>query len=164
MLRSAFFLGVDAVVLSTHNTELGPVALKASAGASESLQMLSVHSTGAFVQASRNEGWSVYAAVAPPTSEPKYKFNLPHLYTTDLKRPLEKSPVLLMLGEEGSGLKPDLVKKASHLISIGGQRSGRGGVDSLNVSVAAALLFEAFFRRPSEQVPGAVNPQESDLF
>ena len=53
-----------------------------------------------------------------------------------------------MLGGEGTGLKPDLQRKADYLVSISGQRSGQGGVDSLNVSVAAGLLAEVFLRRP----------------
>ena len=54
-----------------------------------------------------------------------------------------------MLGNEGHGLRLNLLKKADHLLTIEGQRMEQGGVDSLNVSVAAALLCEAMLRRPA---------------
>ena len=54
-----------------------------------------------------------------------------------------------MLGSEGQGLRLNLLKKADYLITIEGQRKDVGGVDSLNVSVAAALLCEAMLRRPA---------------
>ena len=160
ILRSAFFLGADAVVLSSHNAELGPVAGKASAGAAETLPLLTVHSTGAFVEASRTNGWSMYAAVAPPdASSLSSTSRQPHVFSSKLSEPLENGPCLLMLGSEGDGLRRDLVRKASYLLSIGGERSGQGGVDSLNVSVAAALLCEAFLRKPTQSMqnpaPGA---------
>lgn len=52
-----------------------------------------------------------------------------------------------MLGGEGEGLRWNLQKKADHEIGIDGTRAGMRGVDSLNVSVAAGLLCEAFLRR-----------------
>ena len=57
-------------------------------------------------------------------------------------------PCVLILGGEGEGLRWGIQKKADFLLSIEGYRSGKGGVDSLNVSVAAGLLCEAFLRRP----------------
>ncbi|KAI4148299.1 MAG: hypothetical protein LQ340_005147 [Diploschistes diacapsis] len=98
-----------------------------------------------------NNGWEVYAAVAPPDLDnPQTKQDRRYLFATQLSKPLLGSPCLLLLGEEGAGLRRDLVQKADHLISIGGPRRGQAGLDSLNVSVAAALLCEAFLRKPSE--------------
>lgn len=137
--------------MSTLNARLTPIALKASAGASESLQLLSVHNTSALLNLSKNNGWEVYAAVAPPDLDnPQTKQDRRYLFATQLSKPLLGSPCLLLLGEEGAGLRRDLVQKADHLISIGGPRRGQAGLDSLNVSVAAALLCEAFLRKPSE--------------
>lgn len=56
-----------------------------------------------------------------------------------------------MLGGEGEGLRPNLRKRADFVVGIEGQRLGTGGVDSLNVSVAAGVLCEAFLRKPLSQ-------------
>ncbi len=70
-----------------------------------------------------------------------------YLSITDLEHPLRKHPCIIMLGGEGEGLAWNLQKKANYEIGIEGRRQGQGGVDSLNVSVAGALLCEAFLRR-----------------
>lgn len=58
-------------------------------------------------------------------------------------------PTVLMLGGEGEGLRPNLRKRADYVVGVEGQRLGKGGVDSLNVSVAAGVLCEAFLRKRS---------------
>lgn len=70
------------------------------------------------------------------------------LTTSNINSPARNHPCVLVLGGEGEGLRWNLQKKADFLLSIEGHRSGQGGVDSLNVSVAAGLLCEAFLRRP----------------
>ena len=56
-----------------------------------------------------------------------------------------------MLGGEGEGLRPNLRKRADFVVGVEGQRLGKGGVDSLNVSVAAGVLCDAFLRKPLSQ-------------
>ena len=176
ILRSAFFLGVDAVAVSDRNSApLSPIALKASAGASESLPLFSIRHPAAFVEESQKNGWKFYAAVAPPgpktSSSPRA---VPHFSTSNVELQERDHPTILMLGGEGEGLRWNLQKKADFTVSIQGPRKGEGGVDSLNVSVAAGLLCETFLRRPSlthnilattktpeEDKPGRV---ERDLF
>ncbi|MCJ1290890.1 hypothetical protein MMC34_002432 [Xylographa carneopallida] len=161
ILRSAHFLGVDAVTLSArHSAPLTPVALKASAGAAESLPLISIRTPAAFVDASRAAGWKFYAAVAPTdqvgasadssglekenTAPPVPHYDLPALAALC---PTRKHPCVLMLGGEGEGLRWALRRKADASVSIGASWRA-GGVDSLNVSVAAGLLCEAFLRAP----------------
>ena len=55
-----------------------------------------------------------------------------------------------MLGGEGEGLRANLRKRADSVVGVEGQRIGDGGVDSLNVSVAAGILCEAFSRKPPD--------------
>lgn len=57
-----------------------------------------------------------------------------------------------MLGGEGEGLRQNLLRKADFLVTIEGQRLRQGGVDSLNVSVAAGVLCEAFLRQPADSM------------
>lgn len=156
-MRSAYFLGVDAVAISTHSAPLGPVALKASAGSSESIPLLSVRATGTFIQQSQKYGWKFFAAVAPPSHvKTGTNSDIPvkeHFSTSLLRDPLRTSPCVVMLGGEGTGLKTDLQRKADFTLSIEGHRNGSGGVDSLNVSVAAGLLCDAFMRPPAANMP-----------
>ena len=56
-----------------------------------------------------------------------------------------------MLGGEGEGLRRNLQKKADFVIGVEGQRLGQGGVDSLNVSVAAGVLCDAFLKGPAKR-------------
>lgn len=147
ILRTAYFLGVDAVAISTRNSApFSPVALKASAGASEDVPLLSVSQPGAFIDESKKNGWQFYAAVAPPSGTHARKGGF--LSTSTLHSPLTRSPAVLVLGGEGEGLRWNLQRKADHEIGIDGARAGMGGIDSLNVSVATGLLCEAFLRTP----------------
>ena len=106
---------------------------------------------------SKQNGWKFYAA-APPIEEradrPDHK---PSFDTTTLGLPLQDHPCVLMLGNEGTGLSKMLLKRANYLLNIVGDRSRQGNIDSLNVSVAAGLLFEAF--RPT-----VTKIMEKDLF
>lgn len=144
VFRSAFFLGVDAVVISSHGSPLTSAALKASAGAAEMLPILSVYDTGHFIRSSQRHGWQFYAAVPLPDGSDRQ--SKPIFTPASLNAPLARSPSVLMLGGEGTGLWKDLQWKSDHYVTIPGPRAGQAGVDSLNVSVAAALLTEAFMR------------------
>lgn len=112
------------------------------------------------MEMSQKNGWHFYASVAPPSRrDALVGVNpQPHSFTTALGNPLQHHPCVLMLGGEGAGIRPDLQKRADHLVSIAGQRSGRGGVDSLNVSVAGGVLCDAFLRQPTAH---SIDPQAS---
>ena len=148
MLRTAFFFGVDAVAISTRNcAPFSPVALKASAGASESLKILSVSQPEQFVDESQRNGWRFHAAVAP-SENTKVNKKRQYYLTSSMKCPAIQGPTVLMLGGEGEGLRSNLRKRANCLAGVEGHNAGKGGVDSLNVSVAAGILCEAFLRKP----------------
>jgi len=153
---------VDAVAYSQRNcAPFSPVTLKASAGASESIRLLSVNHPQKFVEDSQRNGWKVYAAVAPTDFSKENRHGQPYLSTSSLVCPARNHPCVLMLGGEGEGLRWNLQKKADYLVGIEGQRLGQGGVDSLNVSVAAGILCEAFSKLsvagmlPIESMPSA---------
>ncbi|KAK2615879.1 hypothetical protein N8I77_002602 [Diaporthe amygdali] len=143
ILRTASFMGVTAVAVSKKGSApVTPVVLKASAGAAEDLNMLSVDSVEDFLQNSKENGWKVYAA-CPPKSESKQL----QIDTIDLERddPLLKDPCILLVGSEGEGLSRSLRRVANVEVSIP-NLSGSDVVDSLNVSVATGLLCSAFLR------------------
>ena len=153
LLRTAYFFGVDAVAIATRNcAPLGPVTLKASAGASESISLLSIDQPQRFAEESRNNGWKFFAAVAPNESSASGRNRQPYLSTSLLRHPSRTHPCVIMLGGEGEGLRANMLRKADFLVGVEGQRLGHGGLDSLNVSVAAGVLCDAFMKQPADSV------------
>ncbi|EAW10770.1 RNA methyltransferase [Aspergillus clavatus NRRL 1] len=153
IIRSAYYLGIDAIVFAGRNcAPLSPVTIKASAGAAENMPMLKVTNEVDFIQQSKANGWQFYAADAPVLGA-TYLDNFDMAMT---RNPLTQAPSVLMLGSEGFGLSPHIKSQADSIVSIPGARaptewgtdSDPARVDSLNVSVAAAILMEMFLRMP----------------
>jgi len=145
ILRSASFLGATAIATTKRGSApLTPIALKAAAGASESLTLFTIESIDRFLEDSRENGWTVYAAVPPPANG---KHPRPHMDMHELEEedPLREKPCILILGSEGEGLGKQVLKKTDCDINIP-RVLGTEMVDSLNVSVAAGLLCNAFLR------------------
>jgi 21S rRNA (GM2251-2'-O)-methyltransferase len=150
IIRTASFLGVTAIAVSTRNSaSFTSVVLKASAGASENVTLFSVNKPAGFLVDSKAAGWKIFAAVAPSDRRDP---EVPESMTTDeLEDPLSEDPCILMLGGEGEGLRKNLRSKADVNLSIRG--SGRShNVDSLNVSVAAGILCNSFLKRRNEKL------------
>lgn len=146
ILRSTAFLGVNAVAISKHSSAtLTPVALKASAGASEVITLFSVNSTIDFLTRSRETGWMVYAAV-PSTSRSRGNSHLTvdRIETYD---PLATRPTILVVGSEGEGLNKQVRREADFEVSIPSASGLLSVVDSLNVSVATGILCSAFLKK-----------------
>lgn len=149
IFRSAYFLGADGIILCTrHTAALSPVTLKAAAGAAESLPILSVDQPGSFIENSQKRGWKFYAAVSPSSSDSETVTGRPFYSMSTLGTPTQQHPCILVLGSEGEGLRWNVQKKADFLLGIEAQRTGFGDLDSLNVSVTAALLCHAFLKKP----------------
>jgi 21S rRNA (GM2251-2'-O)-methyltransferase len=161
IIRTAAFLGVSAVAISTRNSAtFTPVVLKASAGASENVTLFSVKKPSGFIVDSQANGWKVFAAVAPPSKDHQSVAEV--MSTNSLMDPLSEAPCILMLGSEGEGLRWNLRSKADVDLYIPG--SGRSyNVDSLNVSVATGILCSSFLNnrdatKTSNQIPVAPEP------
>lgn len=129
IIRSAHFLGVDGVVCCAKNSApFNATVSKASAGAMEA-QI--VHQTGVmhrFLAKARDEGWDVVGAAAEEArAEVVSRFDV-------------RAPTMLVMGNEGSGLRTNVRRACNRLIAIPGGPGVAAGVDSLNVSVAAGIL------------------------
>lgn len=129
IIRSAHFLGVDGVVCCAKNSApFNATVSKASAGAMEA-QI--VHQTGVmhrFLAKARDEGWDVVGAAAEEArAEVVSQFDV-------------RAPTVLVMGNEGSGLRTNVRRACNRLIAIPGGPGVAAGVDSLNVSVAAGIL------------------------
>lgn len=130
-LRSAEAAGVGAVLLPKSRTApLSEVARKAASGAVESLFIVAVSNLVRRLQWLKQQGvWVIGAA-----GDADIIWS-----AADLSR-----PTAVVLGGEGKGLRELTRKTCDQLVSI----PMRGGVSSLNVSVATGiLLFEAVRQR-----------------
>lgn len=152
IVRTAFFLGVDGIILPSHGTApISAVSVKASAGAAEMVKIFSIGNELDFMTRSQQNGWVFFAAAAPEVESKTKRPSGPASSIPRLQSPLpndviQNSPCVLILGNEGEGLRTFLQRRADHLIGIGGTESDSNFniVDSLNVSVAAALLIDRF--------------------
>ena len=156
IIRSAYFLGVDALVLLEHNTApLSPIVLKTSAGAAEYLPVLTVKNEHSFVKLSQQKGWKFLVATSPDSSSGLGRARK-SMSMAAMASVLKESPCVLMLGSEGEGARPHLQKLADGSVGIESARGPKQGLDSLNVSVAAALLIQQFLGGTTQGLAGSV--------
>jgi len=124
--RTAECAGATGVVIpERRSAEVTPAVCKASAGAVEHLRIARVRNLADFLLEARKAGaWSYGAAGDARTgyAQPDYR-----------------GKVVLVMGSEGSGLRPRVARSCDELIAL----PLRGRIGSLNVSAAAAaLLYE----------------------
>lgn len=131
LLRVADGAGVDGIVLTERRSApLSPAAVKASAGAAEHLRIARVvNLVRALEDLKRRNAWVIGLDERGATDYDRFDFT---------------GDCVLVLGREGAGLH-DLVRRAcDHLLRI----PMAGGVSSLNVSTAGAVvLYEAARQR-----------------
>lgn len=150
LLRVADGAGVDGVVLTERRSApLSPVAVKASAGAAEHLRIARVvNLVRALEELKEQNIWVVGLDERGESDYDQFDFT---------------GDCVLVLGREGAGLH-DLVRRTcDHILNI----PMAGGVSSLNVSAAGAVvLYEAFRQRraktraASAQAAGASKSQK----
>jgi 23S rRNA (guanosine2251-2'-O)-methyltransferase len=129
--RSAEAAGAAGVVIpERRSAAVTPAVAKASAGAVEHLPVARVRNLADWLAAAKAAGAWIYGAAAEAPSG---------YAEADLT-----ARVVLVLGGEGSGLRPRVAASCDLLVSI----PVLGRLGSLNVSAAAAvLLFEAVRQR-----------------
>ena len=127
LLRTALAAGVDEVWLAGGADPLQPKVLRASAGAALALPLLRLADREALLpllHRAAAAGQHVAATLVQPGAQP--------YWTLDWTQ-----PTVLLLGNEGAGLHPQLASLATHRITI----PHSAAVESLNVAVAAAPLL-----------------------
>jgi 23S rRNA (guanosine2251-2'-O)-methyltransferase len=126
--RSAEGAGATGVVVPAHGSAVvTPAVARASAGAVEHLPVAVVTNLARYLEEVKSDRLWVYGAAGDDGASP--------MWQTDLSGGLA-----LVLGAEGKGLRPLVRRTCDGLVSI----PLAGMVESLNVSVAAAvLLYEA---------------------
>ncbi|HEX4188509.1 MAG TPA: 23S rRNA (guanosine(2251)-2'-O)-methyltransferase RlmB, partial [Solirubrobacteraceae bacterium] len=136
--RTAECVGADGVVIPERRAaEVTPAVCKASAGAVEHLPVARVRNMADFLAQAREAGcWSYGASAAEASPDrPPVPYDAPDY---------GGSGVVLVLGSEGSGLRPRVAGSCDQLIAL----PLLGRVESLGVSAAAsALLYEILQER-----------------
>ena len=128
ILRSALAAGFTSVLLTRERSApLSGTVARTSAGAVSQLLLGQAVNLATALQVIRAQGFWVFGAVLDPAAV--------SVYAADLRVPL-----CLVIGSEDKGIRPLVRKQCDQLITI----PMEGDFDSLNVSVAAAvLMFEA---------------------
>ena len=131
VLRTCGFFDVIAVVVSKdHSCGLTPVVSKSSSGVAEWLPVISVTNLTRFLQKQKSEGYWVVGL----SEESNRSFS----------ELLRDKPLILVMGNEGRGIRPLIRKQCDWLVSI----TGNPEVSSLNVSNAAAIALNHFYVLP----------------
>lgn len=134
-MRTAYFFGVDGVLLCSKNSApLSPAVSKVSSGAIEMMDIYSTPNLVKLLKESHANGWEIVGAAGDAN---------PSLNLSQFRDTCQK-PVILVLGNEGTGLRTNVKNGCNAFVSIPsaiGDASFNGSVDSLNVGVAAGVLI-----------------------
>ena len=135
-LRTADAAGVDAVVIPrSRSAKLTPVAVKAAAGAAETVRLARVGNLASTLHWLKEAGvWIVGADADTPRS----------LHDAQLD-----APIAVVVGGEGRGLRRLTRELCDEIVGI----PMRGTVASLNVSVATAILLFELDRQIRKRSP-----------
>lgn len=123
IVRSCAVFGGDGVVIPRHHASpLSPAASKASAGLLESHPIYSTANLARFLESCRRKGFWI-AGASESGEKPLRSF-------------VHDKPLILVLGNEGRGLRPIIRERCDFHLAIPTAKEG-----SLNVSAAAAVLL-----------------------
>jgi RNA methyltransferase, TrmH family len=132
IIRTAVATAVDTIYLSRDCVEIdNPKVLRSSVGEWFRLPMVVSDNLPKLVKTHQQQGVQVVATVLGATQS---------YWEFDFTR-----PTLILLGNEGAGLSADLVDLADKRVEI----PLEGGVESLNVAIATALLLYEVRRQKS---------------
>jgi 23S rRNA (guanosine2251-2'-O)-methyltransferase len=134
ILRVADGFGVDLVVIPQHDSVgLTPVAVKASAGASEWVQVAQVTNLSRAIETLKKAGYWIYAAAENGERPDAIDFT---------------GKVALVVGNEGKGIRRNVLDHCDRTVTI----PMSGHVESFNVATATAILCYEVRRQQRPQV------------
>lgn len=135
IMRSAHAFGAAGLLITKHRAAgVTPAVVKVSAGASELVRTCRVTNLVRSLDRLKEEGFAVFGAAVKSSTPP---------HSLDWR-----GPSVLVLGNEGSGLRRLTLEHCDRLFTIPLKRD----FDSLNVSAAAAIsLYEAARQREAAQ-------------
>lgn len=125
IVRTAAFLGASGVLQTkAHAAAMSPAASKASAGALETFPVVEVGNLSETLNRLKNDGYWILGSTLSESSQ-------------QLSQAMQADKIVLVLGNEGAGIRQLTAKRCDQLIQI----PGSGKVESLNVSASAAILM-----------------------
>ena len=129
ILRSADAFGADGVILKTHDgVQLNGTVAKVSTGAIDYVKVVAVSNLSRAMETLKERGYWIVASDGSATES----------YTAvDYA-----SPIGLLIGSEGYGISPLLLKRSDFVVKI----PMFGHVNSLNASVATGILLSEIVR------------------
>ena len=148
IIRSSYFLGARGILTCDGEYEakvrkktsaLTPVVSKASSGVLEIFQPVHLSDPEGFLRLKRSQNWNIIGSCSgdQQASEP------PSIKDTNS---------LLIIGNEGYGVPDSFKPYCSHFVTLAAGRSLHPNVDSLNVSVATALLIQSLTNPCSKHI------------
>ncbi len=133
LARTLHALGCAGLIVPKHNSAyLGDGARKAAAGAFEFLPISQVTNLGHALDSAEEEGFSIIGTGIHESTQPLNAFTESF--------PL---PAVLVLGNEGKGMRPSIAKRCGHMVSI----PMHNQANSLNVAQAGAVLIGLLARQ-----------------
>ena len=132
ILRTAESVGVDAVITTVRNSApFSDVVEKTSAGALNHLKICKVNNLSRTLELLKSQRfWIVGASLQAEKDFTEIDY---------------KMPVVLVVGNEGRGIRPSILNKCDFLVKI----PMLGRVRSLNVSVSAGILLYEILKQRS---------------
>lgn len=131
LIRSACAFGASAVLAAKDRTApLTPAALRAAAGAAETVPLVRVVNLRRSLESLKDQGFWLVGADGDGSSD-LAGFDFPER-------------TVLVMGSEGKGLSAVIKKVCDFMLAIPQRREA---VSSLNVSVAGAILMCQYYRR-----------------
>ena len=134
--RTAAFFGVKEMIVPDHPQQAlpGEAAHRVAEGGLDQLEVWTVKSLPKFCRALADAGYEVIGT-AVRGAQP--------LVRVSKVMTAERRPVAIVLGNEEHGMSPEVAKMCTQLVTIPGHER----VESLNVSVAAAVLMWELWAR-----------------
>ncbi|CAM9265182.1 unnamed protein product [Choristocarpus tenellus] len=133
LLRSAHFFGATGVVVCSKNSaSLTATVSKASAGAMETMTVHSTKNMMRFLKSSRENGWRIIGTAISERSTALEEIEP------------RAAPTIVVLGNEGYGLRTNVVRECDVLVEIekfSSPGATSSTVDSLNVSVTGGVML-----------------------
>lgn len=124
IVRSAECMGAHALILpQTGSARINQDAIKTSAGAFHYLPICKEENLKKAIYSLKSMGITIIACTEKTSNS---------IYELDLKQ-----PICWILGDEGKGISPNILKLCDYKVSI----PMYGQISSLNVSVAAGIAF-----------------------
>jgi 23S rRNA (guanosine2251-2'-O)-methyltransferase len=134
IIRSAEALGCHGIIMpAAHTTEITPVVIKASAGATAYIPVITVSNLASFLEKAKKTGFWIIGSTDHGDR--------------DLDSLKNTRPAIVVIGSEGSGMRRLTEEKCDYTVRI----PLRGRVSSLNASVAAGIILYEILKETPEK-------------